>query len=150
MGIPLLKIRRPVGRLIFNMGIAIPSKMVFLIETAPCSHARLARTILLSNTPDNKVHGANMGPIWGRQDPGGPHVDPMKFAIWDCIQMVALWRPANTACTTCSPLSTSVLPTFSWKFDTTLLTKAFYRFFTTNISPSHQKIGTTIFPSCGK
>ena len=31
---------------------------------------------------DSKVHGANMGPIWGRQDPGGPHVDPMNFAIW--------------------------------------------------------------------
>ena len=35
MGIPMLKIRRPVGRLIFNMGIAIPGKTVFLIETAP-------------------------------------------------------------------------------------------------------------------
>ena len=23
-----------------------------------------------------------MGPIWGRQDPGGPHVGPMIFAIW--------------------------------------------------------------------
>ena len=34
-------------------------------------------------TPDNKVHGANMGSIWGRQDPGGPHVGPMNFAIWD-------------------------------------------------------------------
>ena len=32
--------------------------------------------------PDGKVHGANMGPIWGRQDPGGPHVGPMTFAIW--------------------------------------------------------------------
>ena len=31
--------------------------------------------------PDNKVHGANMGPIWGRQDPGGPHVGPMNLAI---------------------------------------------------------------------
>ena len=44
MGIPMLKIRRPVGRLIFNMGIAIPSKTVFLIETAPWSplqHAEL-------------------------------------------------------------------------------------------------------------
>ena len=30
---------------------------------------------------DSKVHGANMGPIWGRQDPGGPHVGPMNFAI---------------------------------------------------------------------
>ena len=33
--------------------------------------------------PDSKVHGANMGPIWGRQDPGGPHVGLMNFAIWD-------------------------------------------------------------------
>ena len=24
-----------------------------------------------------------MGPIWGRQDPGGPHVGPMNFSIWD-------------------------------------------------------------------
>ena len=32
--------------------------------------------------PDNKILGANMGPIWGRQDPGGLHVGPMNFAIW--------------------------------------------------------------------
>ena len=32
----MLKIRRPLGRLIFNMGIAISGKTVFLIETAPC------------------------------------------------------------------------------------------------------------------
>ena len=31
----------------------------------------------------SKVHGANMGPIWGRQDPGGPHVGPVNFAIWE-------------------------------------------------------------------
>ena len=30
--------------------------------------------------PDSMVYGANIGPIWGRQDPGGPHVDPMNFA----------------------------------------------------------------------
>ena len=35
----MLKIRRPLGRLIFNMGIAIPGKTVFLIETAPRVHA---------------------------------------------------------------------------------------------------------------
>ena len=35
MAIYMLKIRRPLGRLIFNMGIAIPGKTVFLIETAP-------------------------------------------------------------------------------------------------------------------
>ena len=33
-------------------------------------------------TLDSKVHGANMGPIWSRQDPGGPHVGPMNFAVW--------------------------------------------------------------------
>ena len=37
MVISILKIRRPLGRLIFNMGIAIPGKTVFLIETAPWS-----------------------------------------------------------------------------------------------------------------
>ena len=31
----MLKIRRPLGRLIFNIGITIPCKTVFLIETAP-------------------------------------------------------------------------------------------------------------------
>ena len=35
------------------------------------------------NIPDSKVHGANMGPIWGLQVPGGPYVGPMNFAIWD-------------------------------------------------------------------
>ena len=35
--------------------------------------------------PDSKVHGGKMGPIWGRQDPGGPHVGPMNFAIWVCL-----------------------------------------------------------------
>ena len=24
-----------------------------------------------------------MGPIWGRQGPGGPHVGPMNFAVWE-------------------------------------------------------------------
>ena len=33
--------------------------------------------------PDSNVHEANMGPIWGRQDPGGPHVGPRNFATWD-------------------------------------------------------------------
>ena len=32
--------------------------------------------------PESKVHGAIMGPIWDWQDPGGPDVGPMNFAIW--------------------------------------------------------------------
>ena len=45
MVISMLKIRRPLGRLIFNMGIAIPGKTVFLIETAPCSHQTHLSTV---------------------------------------------------------------------------------------------------------
>ena len=42
--------------------------------------------IFLISIPDSKIHGANMGPIWGQQDPGGPHVGPMNFATWDIIE----------------------------------------------------------------
>ena len=35
MAIPMLKIRRPNGRLIFNMGIPIPGKDGLYIETGP-------------------------------------------------------------------------------------------------------------------
>ena len=38
--------------------------------------------------PDSKVHGANMGPTWGRQDPGGPHVGRMNLAIWERFSVV--------------------------------------------------------------
>ena len=36
-----------------------------------------------NSIPDRKGHGANIGLIWGRHDPGGPHVGQMKFAILD-------------------------------------------------------------------
>ena len=42
----------------------------------------LSRDLIIDNHPDSKVHGPIMGPIWGRQDPGGPHVGLMNFAIW--------------------------------------------------------------------
>ena len=47
MAISMLKIRRPLGRLIFNMEIAIPGKTVFLIETAPwcCKRTKYVNTI---------------------------------------------------------------------------------------------------------
>ena len=46
-------------------------------------------------TPDSKVHGANMGPIWGRQDPGGPHVGPMNFVLWDPILCFSEYDASN-------------------------------------------------------
>ena len=33
--------------------------------------------------PDSKVYGTNMGPIWDRQDPGGPHVGPWTLLSGD-------------------------------------------------------------------
>ena len=33
-------------------------------------------TLYTDRTPDSKFHGAIMGPIWGRQDPGGPMLAP--------------------------------------------------------------------------
>ena len=52
--------------------------------------AKVYATQILSNThniPDSKVHGAYMGLTWGRQDPGRPHVGPMKLAIRNAIEL---------------------------------------------------------------
>ena len=40
---------------------------------------------VVQNTPDSKAHGANMGPIWGREDPDGPNVGSMNFTTLDMI-----------------------------------------------------------------
>ena len=53
--------------LVNNNGFLIPDSRIY------CTNA----------IPDSKFHGVNMGPIWGRQDPGGSHVGPMNFAIWE-------------------------------------------------------------------
>ena len=42
-------------------------------------------------SPDSKVHEANMGPIWGQQDPGGPHVGHMNLAIWVSLIVFYDW-----------------------------------------------------------
>ena len=46
-------------------------------------------TLFTKKHPDSKVDGANLGPIWGRQDTDGPHVGPMDFAIWEYTAL--LW-----------------------------------------------------------
>ena len=59
------------------------------------NHTFSFKKIYLKMSPDSKVHGANMGPIWGRQDQGGPQVGPMNFAIWVVRKMTAIlfWPP---------------------------------------------------------
>ena len=46
-----------------------------------------------SQYPDTKVHGVNVGPVWGRQDPGGPHVGPMNLAIWVSMHYITALVP---------------------------------------------------------
>ena len=56
MAISMLKIRRTLGRLIFNMGIAIPRKTVFLIETAPWPHFYQTRSAWSMDQGSNENH----------------------------------------------------------------------------------------------
>ena len=50
---------------------------------------------------ESKVHGANKGLTWGRQDPGGPHVGHMNLAIWgflpfwSCVMGIH-WSPVDS------------------------------------------------------
>ena len=39
-------------------------------------------------TPESKVYGVNMGPIWGRLDPSGPHLGPMNFGTTVSISVL--------------------------------------------------------------
>ena len=48
-------------------------------KTMECCKA--FRNLLGPFSPDSKVHGAYMGPTWGRQDPGGAPFGPMNLAI---------------------------------------------------------------------
>ena len=73
----MLKIRRPLGRLIFNMGIAIPGKTVFLIETAPCSFWK----IMITSSNGNIF--SVTGPLWGEPQVtgGSPHKGQWQGAL---------------------------------------------------------------------
>ena len=44
--------------------------------------------IFLMAFTDLELHGANKGPIWGRQYPSGPHVGPMNLAIRELVNML--------------------------------------------------------------
>ena len=51
------------------------------LTTTSQATAATITTPTTQDHPESKVHGANMGPIWSQEDPGGPHVGPMNFAI---------------------------------------------------------------------
>ena len=35
-----------------------------------------------------------LGPIWGQQDPGGPYVGPINFAIWVPMESIGIKQTA--------------------------------------------------------
>ena len=51
--------------------------------------------------PDSMGHGANMGPTWGLQDPGRPHVGPMNLAIRVSFPLPSPTRPCQTVIQCC-------------------------------------------------
>ena len=61
------------------------------------------------NIPDSKDYEASMGPAWGGQDPGGPHVGPMNLIIWDALKETV---ELPVQCSTQSFLSTR--PSDKW------------------------------------
>ena len=70
-----------------------------------CKFACLTSLLCMFHYPESKVHGANMGPNWGWQDPAGSHVGPMNFAIWvvmftcnsNLVALLLIWN-----CCTCN------------------------------------------------
>ena len=62
------------------------------IDGAACNWSRTGRR------PDRKVHEANMGPIRGRQDQGGPHVGPMNVDIWGYYGVSPLYCLHDSYC----------------------------------------------------
>ena len=68
-----------------RFGSTLTQIMACMTACWTASHTTQSVFIYQRENPDSKVHGPNMGPIWGRQDPGGLHVGPMILAIWVSI-----------------------------------------------------------------
>ena len=70
--------------MLHNIGLKDPD--IGIWQGLPCNNYRWDGIV---------VRGANMGPIWGRQDPGGTHVGPMNYwrlsiRLW-CLQCISKW-----------------------------------------------------------
>ena len=98
----MLKIRRPLGRLIFNMGIAIPGKTVFLIETAPRGPSQY-KDVLTIGIPISKIRWSHDRLIFniGISIPGKT-VSILKWDPGDPLQKV----PAMLKTFPCHPIIT--------------------------------------------
>ena len=74
-----------------HSSLSVSHLSIYSVTDLPClPDAFIYSSIHSHPIPDNKVHVANMGPIWGRQDPGGPHVGSGNFRLPGIITLVAL------------------------------------------------------------
>ena len=68
-----------------KLSAIIYAHVVIASEGCKCDHNSLVLKVIhwppVKHCPDNKMRGANMGPTWGRHDPGGPHAGPIKLDI---------------------------------------------------------------------
>ena len=78
-----------------SLSLHQPHKKWDVAICMPSDHLR-SPTHSKEGYPDSKINGTNMGPIWGRQDPDGPHVGPMNFAIWVILLTSLEQRLINT------------------------------------------------------
>ena len=56
-----------------QVSILLTHRVVYWDSISNVLYATAFTLYLAKAIPDSKVHGANMGSIWGREDPGGPH-----------------------------------------------------------------------------
>ena len=97
--------------------------------------------------PDSKVHGVNMGPIWGRLDPGRSHVGPMNLAIW--VNNNSVGPPAGTEMTTKTHFNTLYwywLDDFEYRW-VFLFVCLFFKYFTLSFKLV-VKYGLVMFQRC--
>ena len=130
MVFPRIKIRRLWDCAIFIMGILILAKWhlgpVLQLQRSNIGHNISHKwhptnhlTMWVMNClPDSKVHGANMGPIRDRQDPGGPHVGHMNLAI-GAVQHMNIVDEVHSvirglACTICSIWLSNLIAIICW------------------------------------
>ena len=79
-----LKLKLEVPEVLTDLGSQFElCHMVKILTRNHREPMKSAGTVMTKFSSDSKVHGANIGPSWGRQDPAGPHVGPMNFAIWE-------------------------------------------------------------------
>ena len=70
--------------------VQVPCSLFFLVSQPNKAYAT-KEAITSQAIPKWQSSWANMGALWGRQDPGGPHVGPINFAIWVALCARISW-----------------------------------------------------------